>query len=284
MSDYFTRMAERAKGKEAAIRPIIPPAFAPAPVTGGETSVVFPILKVIEKDVFAPAVPESEHRKPFIKAGNVSMNEPAADVAEPLEKTDQENESAPPAASFALSPAEPVAATAHVARLDIVSGKAGSRPEPMHLSKDHLTAGENEATGQTADAGFTIFEAASSFIRQSEPLEGEELLTGWKDERVVLTNRPSGVAGTARNISTSVPPPSSRSAETHQHERFPLKGTAGRSYVQEEIPPPATIKVSIGRIEIRAAAPQVANAESRRPPVPKLSLDDYLKKQPGRTG
>ena len=76
------------------------------------------------------------------------------------------------------------------------------------------------------------------------------------------------------SVARPIPPP----------ERLSVKVTTGkeRPAPTPELKPP-TIKVSIGRVEIHAAVPQAMTVEPRLPSVPKVSLDEYLRKQPGRT-
>jgi hypothetical protein len=47
-------------------------------------------------------------------------------------------------------------------------------------------------------------------------------------------------------------------------------------------PEPTVVRVTIGRIEVRAIMPAVPPVEVPAKPAPKLSLDEYLRKQSGR--
>jgi hypothetical protein len=44
---------------------------------------------------------------------------------------------------------------------------------------------------------------------------------------------------------------------------------------------PPVIRVTIGRIDVRAVAPSTPTQRSSKPPTPRLSLTDYLKAQDG---
>lgn len=50
----------------------------------------------------------------------------------------------------------------------------------------------------------------------------------------------------------------------------------------QHAPEPPIIRVTIGRIEVRAAAPPAPPAETAAPPKPKMSLDEYLRQHNGR--
>ena len=96
-------------------------------------------------------------------------------------------------------------------------------------------------------------------------------------------------------------PPSPSDSETYQ----PPRVTAERNRestrepaiqplsIEQIVPPaetqprasepaePAVIRVTIGRIEVRATTPPLPAAPRTRPPGPALALDDYLKKRNG---
>lgn len=135
-------------------------------------------------------------------------------------------------------------------------------------------------------AGRDTFERAAAIVRRTGEGEGDELLLG---EVQILPAREarSGEAATPTEMVPTSSPGEMRPQGPAAPDRLAGRGAAerGASVVDlhgagETAPP--TIRISIGRIEVRAAAPQPpATARPASPPAAKVSLDDYLRKQSG---
>jgi hypothetical protein len=103
------------------------------------------------------------------------------------------------------------------------------------------------------------------------PLEEADLARVTSHGLAAIPGRASGpIAGTQAVARPVLPAGSDAPA---------IQGSAGRNPSHSEAAPLPTIRVTIGRIEVRSSAsaiPATANSPTR--PRPALSLDDYLKR------
>ena len=171
-------------------------------------------------------------------------------------------------------PAQSAAATTGATQ-----GPATAPSAAMPYSSGHPNTEEENAVG-------SIFEAASQSLHGRQARQNSELLMeGW--DPPVSHERDGEPAGRPADIGqawSSMPSTGNVARPIPIPERLSVKVTTGKERpAPAPEPKPPTIKVSIGRVEIHAAVPQAMTVEPRLPSVPKISLDEYLRKQPGRT-
>lgn len=303
MNDYLTRLVERTVAREWAIRPIVSPALMPGATARSERRSDEHRERVVQNgDVvsiapeFTEAEVEKERRHPPVR------NAPVKNLAEPLTapcgaqeqqhesnqisveefcSEDDENPSAVPGPLTAARVASMnMSAQSAVATTGATQGPATAPSAAMPNNSGHPYTEAENAVG-------SIFEAASQSLHGRQARQNSELLMeGWDppvshERESEPTGRPAEIgrpvwsSTPVREIVTGpIPPP----------ERLSVKVTTGQERpAPMPEPKPPTIKVSIGRVEIHATVPQAMTIEPRLPLVPKVSLDEYLRKQPGRT-
>jgi hypothetical protein len=268
MSDFLTRMLERATGRQTGVKPILAPVFAsvPAPDAGGISD-------------------RAETITPSEEGGRVrqwSQNQ------------------------FPLLPAEEAHAmqTHHGARLGRVRrllsltdenrGAAAGTEERTVPRRDDLAEVDDATPARGSTAALFPHDAAKPRAHSVDavPLErmaeeegkGREKGGGGRllPEFLSPDSNAAGATDDGAAVSAVFP---RRISPTRDDERFL---TYGRPVGTEHVPQPSpavaqapTIRISIGRVEVRAALEQSRPAPPTTPRAPKMSLDDYLNKQRG---
>jgi hypothetical protein len=101
-----------------------------------------------------------------------------------------------------------------------------------------------------------------------------------------LTDHSMEPAGSARKSATAPDRPASSGATPSSTPRVSHTGSGNHPEPGPQEPPAPAIRVSIGRIEVRATMPPppmpAAQPAVSARPGPALSLDDYLKQRSGR--
>lgn len=319
MSDFLTRMVERAMGTGASVQPLVTSMIAPglamadhfSTMTHGEriepgpvrfTTESEPIAKTSEQvkttsadvdvrpseeiDVTpllsdsllsnAGSLERSEEwleREPADHTTQSSTIESASIVAQEQFKTSS--------ASLAPASSKPQVSIPELSKEEAFVTGALDSSEIVPSNFPEQAASSIKSPSRSNEEAFAF---VSHRIQRREQQFSNNLLM--EEVRVArgLTEhgeQPEKNEVIERTVSSGSTPDGIR-PKTISHREQPVAG-----FSEEDISTPRTIsavptiKVSIGRIEVRAIAPPPPPAKSSAPSIPKISLDDYLKKQSG---
>lgn len=289
MADFITRLAERALGVAPVVQPVMPSMFAPEPVSHSTG---------LERDSEATTSPDDldRPRAPSARETPPTLDAPTGRPADAA-MVQQEDQS-----GDALSSATPKAPR----------GTPESRPGPSHLSefssseRGTMTGNEDQRGSSRTTARHhqtppetrpeTLHRAEPGPTRRGLPLgppsaedESDEavfrpfetLLD--RGQRETLPPVPSPGAQASLDTSEDAAPPVAPRMVRPQLDGYLERGLQEPRAAAPESSAPA-IRVTIGRIEVRAITPPPV-PPAQRPttfrPGPELSLDDYLKQHNG---
>lgn len=286
MADFITRLAERALGVAPVVQPVMPSIFAPEPITHSTSLEWDSETTTSPGDLDWPRTPAAWVTPPTLDAPT-GRPEDAAMVQ-------QEDRS-----GDALSSATP--------------GSPRETPEsryrPPHLGEPDssergtMTGKEDQrdSSRTTARHPQTPPETRSEALHRAEPgptrrglplgppsaeeESGEAVFRPLRTllergQRETLPPVPSPGAQASLDTGEDAPPPVAPRIVRPQLDGYLERGPQEPRVAAPESSEPA-IRVTIGRIEVRAITlpPPVPPAPAR--PVPELSLDDYLKQHNG---
>lgn len=304
MSDYLSRVAERASGVPTGVRPLLPSLFDPE-----KASAIF-APEFAEANAAAPEARPRRRKDPAHLEDEISFvqervaGSKAAPVESPVESFARDEKNAapdisgpsiiapvmepkpekpaarkPPARQVSLESREPAPETAS----DRPAKLSHARPEsPAHLrsflpalealpAKSHL-----EKIPADAEVPPPRRPAADNVFRPpAEP---------------VKTDAAASTKGSPQKVSPAL---ERQGAVVPAFVSVPRESTARLSHAMRENQSLAkessaarTIRVTIGRIEVRAIHPPPEPPRRPRPvpAAPKMSLDDYLRSRNGGTG
>ncbi|MCC6444421.1 MAG: hypothetical protein IT210_13330 [Armatimonadetes bacterium] len=287
MADFLTRLAERALGLAPTVEPVIAPRFAPGPGFEPEEQEPMPVFE--EQSIEPPRQDDAASRlpdppalrnSPFAPAPLRPEPEPAAATEESAssEATRPQPMSAdvriyaPDRQSAPLLPLPEAPTVADIssqsAGMSQVSAPIPTAPiEPLPQAPQAQNVGQAQSI-QERQAVKTIlpYEAQVTVdtIQPRPRTEGHEPLVA--EEPAPGPIRPLPVHPVAARPQVSSPP-----------ER-----AAGRDAPADESGPPP-IRVTIGRVEVRAVFPPPRPKAEPAKSGPALSLEDYLKQRSGGT-
>ncbi len=288
MADFITRLAERALGVAPVVQPVMPSMFAPEPVSHPTD---------LERDSEATTSPEDpdQPRAPSAQETPPTLDAPTGRPADAA-MAQQEDQS-----GDALSAPEPP------------RGTPESRPGPSHLgesgsSERGAMTGKEDQRGSsrtTARHPQTPPETRPETLHRAEPGPGRRGLplgppsaeneSGEavfrplgtvldRGQRETLPPVPSPGAQASLDASEDAPAPVAPRMVRPQLDGYLERGPQEPRVGAPESSEPA-IRVTIGRIEVRAITPPPPMPPAQRTtparPGPELSLDDYLKQHNG---
>ncbi len=251
MDDFLTRIADRALGLAPVVRPLVGSRFEASRVRAG------------------PAIDRDEQGASELPA---SVAEPASERPRPPRAATPAPGHAEPPATAASPRAEPVAPPAPAELRALVarsSSPAARRPAAPATARPRPSLA---LTGQPRSA-----EAAPSPSPETPEAEAPEPAGPWTQAATIESEadgtEPEGVAPTAEQ-----PEPAPRSLarpDTSPRQRPvpPRRRSAGDDSRADG----ETIRVEIGRVEVRAAPPPAPAPAPAPPRGPRLSLDEYLR-------
>lgn len=303
MSDYLERQALRALGKPPAIRPRLLSLYEPVAESTAQDDYGPATTEVLEES--APRQAPNEPVTPVRRPRNRPEQGPCA---EPVEPFDGLNDSS---ADFED---RPTAATQRNAvpreRGGLVSSASdaenGERPflgqpfkkvsSAVPLAKEEQVAKDAEAAGRAAEAR-DVRPAGRMMAPEDRRIDAQRTLPAFSSEGRAFFHGEQKISdaqpASAQSASVTKTPldlpalePSDsiegriepRTVAMRHHARTrESDGWAVEAPPHEEKERPASISITIGRVEIRALTPPAAPAPSAAPPKPRISLDEYLK-------
>jgi hypothetical protein len=273
MADLLTRMAERALGLAPTVQPIIAP-------------------------MFAPGLPLVREHAPGSLAGDAALGEQPG----VLEAPEQEHLQAP-----AHRPSQMVAPQPHLVPLRHEELGGRTYVDSMiqlttNRRNDPPTFKPEPPVGRTEDSPSVQSQVEHQFTPDADE-HGEHLVErgiGSNIEPLLVLEPPQNVGSAVHGQPEVFQTPQQLTPGAVKSDvqqalapiKFRSEAVQTQSTLAEKpssaaVPPPEpatpTIRVSIGRIDVRAVTPPASSAQ--RPaavrPGPALSLDDYLKQQKG---
>ena len=306
MSDFLARMVERVMGKGPTVKPIISPMFTPGPLMAGNSPVEpdaassdqepasistesKPILITNQQATIRSASPatritSSENMAERIEQDSTSFFEPVINSPQRA-AIKPATRAARPIQEGNLSPA---ASEPRVAGIGKKREKAYSRkvtPAGSDRSGAISTiVPEPPESGITPQShnGHDPFTIASHLIQRRRPRFGNDLMMEEQRFSADVTGHRLRAEDfeISGKIASSISSPDAIRPRVVIRSEPPLKEISGENNTTPDVASLApTIKVSIGRIEVRAITQQTAPEKHYAPPAPKVSLDEYLKKQ-----
>jgi hypothetical protein len=303
MADYLSKLAGRALGVEPVAQPFVAPMYAPGPelLAGAPDGTAHDVESVAEDDAEAPSAPadlpaalvpslEPEPPKqPVVVRTQAGPRELAVEqwvegegIAEeemPLEPTGRSR-----ARQLAVSGDPPASPRASRDQPRSASPPEHAEQEPDSAGDGELPAPRAARAAQPAPRQKEIVlprglpadeaEPAALVLPMSAPLAGEESAAGGPlagEESVA--GGPLPVRVEVREAAApwpAAPGPPGADELDHREQEEPGE------------PPESAIRITIGRVEVRAVMrtpPKPAPAESPAPP--RLSLDEYLRSEIG---
>jgi hypothetical protein len=265
MADFLTRLARRAIGTEPTVRPVLAPLFAPGPdlpAVGADDPLI-----AIEEQVQDALAQMSSPRRSSNRAGPLSgpAGEPASTMPAPHPPPD-----AP--VTPAVAPIEPAAAGSPP------SAFRPTVPPPTPLPGDQQAAAP--PVGQSTPV-------AVPHVADASPERAEVIVTRAAE---ASADPPSMLESLPRSVQPSGPPGDAITASVGRRETPPARpvesAMAAAPPPAEAAPPsptmPPTIRVSIGRIDVRAVQAPVPAPRRAVPPAPAApSLEEYLRARGG---
>ncbi len=289
MKDFFGRLAQRAIAASPAVRPRYASPFEQNAVA----------MSPSPEEFIPPPEPETRLGHPARDA-SISDSENVGEASDVREKPDDTRPGSPATGSRPAPRATPDGGTSSKEIAPVVRLDAATDPRPTGISEpvDPVRTGAMTPLG---DEAATVTRVSMMPLEASrEPPDVKSPLTvGAKGQhRAALL--PLGTSGPESASATEIKTPDHRpptkevkgvaplaggSRVLRPHIRLagaPTNGAAASLQPPEDSvgSSPPDVHITIGRLEIRAV-PQPIPTRTASAPVPRLSLDDYLKKSAG---
>jgi hypothetical protein len=281
MPDFITRLAERALGVARVVQPVMPPMFAPEPI-GDSTGLEWDSEATTSPgDLNQPQAPSAQETSP---AQDVPPGRPAdAAMAQQEEQSGDALSSATPGSPRGIP--ESRSGPSHLSESGspergTMTGKEDQRDSSWTTARHHQTPPE---TLHRVEPGPTRRDLPFGPL-SAEDESGEAVFRPFRTlpdrgQGETLLPVPSSGAQASLDTSEDVPPSIAPRMVRHQLDGYLERGPQETRVPAPESSAPA-IRVTIGRIEVRAITPPPVPPAPARPG-PELSLDDYLKQHNG---
>lgn len=263
MGDPLTRLVQRTLGMAPVVRPVLAPLYAPGPVTaGGDLPASTEALSGQERDTALP--PEDASGIPPVGTPPRTLFAPAA-----LDAPRGGDERLEPGPSAPLDPSRGTPRRHSESRAE-----EGPMTAPSEL-READRAGKPSAVSAVLESPSAVLAPPSPDQPIPTSIAGTEPVSPVPED--ALLSSPGGLPVQQilrpRVVLSESQPPSAVESPTKGDRRrgSPEPATAA-----------STIRVTIGRVEVRANLPPAAAPHSKPArPGPMLSLDDYLKQRDG---
>jgi hypothetical protein len=284
MSDYFQRLIDRSMGRLSAIRPRLPSLYEPRHAQEGPQS-LFP-----EKWEESEGPPLPGRIQTAEKASAAAVQERVGGHGRGAETHHE-----PPSDGEAASAKAPVLGTIPISGVPPSPATAVRRPGRPVLTKgatEGTSPRGNEFTGHEAETGRrhrdaggrngVLPQAAEPTVERTSGHDASPR-KGLAPDPGVLPAEPVPLRERIRLLHDPAGPdllPGQRKGPQTIHVR------PDKTPLQALQPPPQepTIRITIGRIDVRAVMPQPPSSgvhQKPTPPEPKVTLEEYLKKHRG---
>jgi hypothetical protein len=292
MSDFFTRLAERALGLAPTIQPIKPSLFAPDPDAKGEK-----LIEITKEsagstggETFAGTQPTDDLPALHPDTGGILSQEHYA--AKFARAPAEQSRPAAPAMrqSTSFTSTEPPGNSASSRGNLHQSAQHGPRQTPKKsFSPDAIhTRGSTQVTGEIEPAvqqsGTRAQSSATTQIRPASHNGSSLLLHSEQGHSSDISDMK------LEAVEMSISPASTNEQTLYRHvilgertrrsAKLPVPISPAQLQLEALTPEP-TIQVTIGRVEVRAVTTPATTTHSRQQPVkpPAMSLDEYLRRQ-----
>jgi hypothetical protein len=285
MTDFFTRMATRAIGTTPAIQPVVVSRYAPA----GLTDQVATGLDAEPESVqfrMDPGVLRKD-AKPVVGTSAIERPSESPLVQDELERTMPPGEVSDGLTASRANPGGDSQSMSEQAAIASESATAPDTREPTSLTG---VSNPVEIAVAPRSSEAQLLDARSSAEGESLVAVVRDMRSSGQDVRAPLTDvHGSDRSWNAESETVELTSPVRRQGMVNQDEPFPVSFGPTRNE-----PPLASadertdstrpvVRVSIGRIDVRAVTPAAVPApRADGPAPPKLSLDEFLRQHNGR--
>jgi hypothetical protein len=289
MKDYITKLAEHALGARPGALPVIPSLYAQGPMMTGSTmgeAASDPAWRESDSPADEPRFADRRRESANETIARPAPRNPAPRNNEPPRQNQLRmgdvmrslfDDSPPRPASHddAQQPsrgeAQPLLARDTARETD--TGSTTPRPVAPRISPRELETSANRSESASMNARDTQSlnepddEARQRHDNPSRRTSGDQAATQWR--RPVTTR-----------IRPAVAEPVTPKAITPQAQPSFASADQQSGGIQSPALPP-TIRITIGRVEVRAVVPPAPQAKPRSTHAPKLPLDEYLRSRNG---
>jgi|GEM_PF-2569363 len=276
MKDYITKLTERALGVQPLARPVIPSLYAQGPV-------------MIADSMANESADDSERREFNAFADDPRLaHRRREDTAETIARSSRRNDDSSlqdglpvrdvTGSSVDASEARP--ARPRDVRATVKPDQVGDLPVTTRLASDASTI-----RPRAPEINATHHESASTRLRaeqraiepsgESRQLHGDQSRHTPADQSATQRRRPV-TTHVRPAVAEPVTPPL---ITTQARQRLASSNDLRANPESPALPP--TIRITIGRVEVRALVSPAPQAKPRATHTPKLSLDDYLRTRNG---
>jgi hypothetical protein len=264
MTDFFHRLAGRTLGTAPVVRPVIAPMFAPGPALPND--LVRNPLEDDGQEVSPEEMTTEMRRTPRLQRAILSpappspMPVPRDTVVTPLHDRRPASTILRPSSQEDISPEAVRARRTAPGQAPIMLDEP-STTAPFGQNKSDLRPVTNESPVLTDTVWEPLVPSSAAQSTSLSRLSGEPRNGNPSDRRTPLVVKP---------LMSQAPEPAVRFAER-------------RSDRLENMTPssPPTIRVTIGRVDVRAIMPPPTPVRQAKPTTPKVSLDEYLRVRRG---
>lgn len=300
MTDFLTRLIERTQGVAKVAQPIIQPMFAMVPVTSHDylqsSSRDNELLNAPDKVMVHSAKILPSSRESFVNTPNIPQENSSPTMPPQLPSKISDTGFAPPGKidpeiiENASSPVSPGDLKKYKPNKENFSENSESSANGK--KRELVLRGLSEAEGQQAEHSFyekgnssakSIDSTQESFLQEDAEIKGYQYISQKSEHSLKEERNTSGRPIYSRKARALQEKTESR--EIHPYETSYLKphipGKVGFQQMteKESSPNESIIKVTIGRVEVRAIMPPASAASAPRSQSPILSLNDYLQQR-----
>lgn len=267
MSDFLSRLAERALGVAKAVEPRLPAVFEPAAPAMAEPAPAAAREPVVRVETGREVPSRMRVREPRVTERTVFLEKPGP--------------SSPPAAEphpgeAASPPAQP---PVRLREPDAPREAAEPKPAAPRPAAAHETVRPVVRIERRTEAGPTI-------LRETNTRVDNVILREPRRETTARIEREAAPRQQAGRQPEPVPdgerPATALSAGLRDKTVPPFPMPALKRREKPDAPPQTTVQVTIGRVEVRAAPPAAA-PRRRAPSPPVMSLEEYLRRRGGES-
>lgn len=200
-----------------------------------------------------------------------------------------------PAIRPEIEPSPTPPTTHSIASINAIAPSSSPAPLPSSIEATHspvsFSQPEYSTVSTETNTQLSLDQLQHSMMQRSQPsitTDSPSPQTDSQQFQNISSSIPEVVQPNVESLSleeilaTIQSPPASVRTQA-QPQVKPLGQTETHPNPPQSSQPP-TIRVTIGRIDVRAVTPPTPSSSRRSPPAPKLSLADYLKQRPGGKG
>jgi len=272
MTDFLARLAEQTLGRAPVVHPLVAPRFGPGRPLGGEAL----------SDSSEEAEADGEGSHAFSERGTLTDSPSPGPMPALVSKE----------GSSSVTPTRPRTETPHRVVTDtepssdhVVESRSKKEDQgPMSSSSNNAISATRSNAQKRATLDSTSARRRRAGSDRREPIETVPTENGIRSKKLEtfapITPLVRSKDLPAMKHSTGNSPSLLKSSVAEAHRQSSLHEVGEKLAFSERSSPPPTIRVTIGRVEVRAIMPPAPPTRTKPArPGPALSLEDYLKQR-----